>query len=420
MARLAGLLSLVVVSLLLAPPVAGQQGVTVRSSTAESAFPDGIHFQLEVEGTPDETRLFYEVQPDGIRTGAEADCASGGGVTTCRFTLEASRRNVLIPGAEVLYSWQITIGDDVQETPTATVLYEDDRFEWRSLSDGNLTVHWYAGDEEEARAVLAAGREALDEIGALLQTQVDFPVKIWYYASAQEMQPAIITDAVEGVITLGEVVYSDAAMVSADAAPLDITRHEIAHIVIREATRGPYSIPDWLNEGTAVYAQTEPLSDQRAALERAIETNDVFSVRTVSSASSGSVGSRVSLFYGQSWSLVDFLISTYGEEKFAELFRVFREGARTDDALQQVYGFTQDGLENEWRASLGLPPRDVPTPGGETTATPTTAPAADEDDSGRGDSDDFPVALVAAIGVLTVVLAGTLLGLGIVLARRYR
>ena len=52
-----------------------------------------------------------------------------------------------------------------------------------------------------------------------------------------------------------------------------------------------------------------------------------------------------------------FLIDTYGEQKFADLFRAFDDGATTAEALQQVYGFNQDGLENAWRDSVGLPPR---------------------------------------------------------------
>ena len=39
-----------------------------------------------------------------------------------------------------------------------------------------------------------------------------------------------------------------------------------------------------------------------------------------------------------------------------------------DSALEQVYGFNVDGLETAWRASLGLPPRQIPP-----TPTPLTA-----------------------------------------------
>ena len=67
------------------------------------------------------------------------------------------------------YFWRITSGGETTETEPQLVVYEDTRFDWKTVSEGNLTVWWYAGDEEEARGVLAAGREALDNIGALLR-----------------------------------------------------------------------------------------------------------------------------------------------------------------------------------------------------------------------------------------------------------
>jgi len=43
-------------------------------------------------------------------------------------------------------------------------------------------------------------------------------------------------------------------------------------------------------------------------------------------------------------------------------------GNTYDEALQEVYGFNVDGLEQAWRASLGLAPRDIPP-----TPTPFSA-----------------------------------------------
>jgi hypothetical protein len=123
------------------------------------------------------------------------------------------------------------------------------------------------------------------------------------------------------------------------------------------------------------------------------------------------------LFYGQSWSLVDFLVTTYGEDQFAALFRAYASGATTAEALEQVYGFNQDGLENEWRASVGLPPREAPTPG-EGAAVPTEVidepPAASD-----GDGGGAPVGLIIGVVALTLVLAGGLAAGGVWIARRY-
>jgi len=393
-----------------------QTGVEITDSSASSDFPDGLSFTMTVEapGEVDEVRLIYEIAPDGVQATAVPDCTTGA-VSTCRYDVGGSEGTILIPGAEVTYFWRVTAGDETFESEPQSVTYEDTRFEWQTLSEGNLTVWYYNGDEDEARGILTAGRESLDSVGALLGTTVDFPVKIFYYDTAAEMQEAIISAPGEGVVTRGEVVYSDTAMVSADSAAGDITRHEIAHIVVRQAVGGPFGVPDWLNEGTAVYAQTEPLGHQQTALDAAIESGQALSVRSLSSFSSGAGAGQVSLFYGQSYSIVNFLIETYGEEKFAELFAAFREGNSTADALMAVYGFDQDGLENEWRASVGLPPRSVPSPVNVDEPAPTEEP---EPDAASGSDDDSVVVIVLVVAITAVIAAG-LAAVGLILARRF-
>jgi hypothetical protein len=398
---------------LLSVHVAAQGGPDVESSQARNDFPNGIVFTLDAS-SPDgieDARLVYRIQSDGVRNSAVADCAGGTSVT-CTYMLQGGRETTLIPGADITYFWRVSSGGETIETEPQRFVYEDTRFDWQSLSEGNVTVHYYAGGEDGARSILTAARETIDSMSALLGATVNFPVKVRLYATAQDMQPAILSDNAEGVVTLGEVVYSDTAMVSADSSPEAITRHEVGHIVERVAA-GSFDIPAWLQEGTAVYAQGDPLSGQGGALERAIEQDDVFTVRQISSSSAGGLGNRVELFYGQSYSIVAFLIDEYGEAKFAQLFQAFNEGASTEEALEQVYGFDQDGLDNAWRASVGLPPREVvPTEGN----TPGLA-ANDASDPEPG-SDDASLPLLIGIGAVTLLLAGSLVAAGVYIARR--
>lgn len=417
------LAALVALSMLLlgaASVARAQNSIAVTNNTAEASFPAGITFTLDAatSGSFSDIRLIYQVAPDGVRVTNVPQCTSGASVH-CTFIFTNSLANPLIPGAEVTYSWTLSAGGTSQETQPQKVTYQDTRFDWHTLTEGNVTIWWYSGSADEARAVLEAGIESLNKNSARLKTQVTFPVKIFYYASAQAMQPAIPSGNAPGVITLGEVVYSDTAMVAADAQPQDIARHEVAHIVVRQAVRGPYenNVPTWLNEGTAVFSQSQPLAGQRQGIEDAIRSGQVISVRSMSSASSGALSDKVFLFYGESWSLVKFLVDTYGDQKFAQLFAALKQGATTAQALRQTYGFDQDGLENAWRASVGLPPRPALTPNQENAATPPApSPSRTSTDNGGGAS----VSVIAAIIVVTVLLAGALAGAGVFLARRYR
>ena len=53
-----------------------------------------------------------------------------------------------------------------------------------------------------------------------------------------------------------------------------------------------------------------------------------------------------------------YLLTEYGAERMNELFSTFKEGSSVEDALDKVYGLSRDELDNEWRASVGLGPRE--------------------------------------------------------------
>ena len=146
-------------------------------------------------------------------------------------------------------------------------------------------------DEMVFRAMVRDGARFYDPLGLVAEgTSIDFPVKVFLYRTANEMQPAIVPGGGRGVQILGEVVYSDTAMVSADVDTLDITRHEIAHIVTRQATDGPFGVPGWLNEGISVYAQQDPLSGHQAALDAAIRNDRVLTMPELQSSATGMAG----------------------------------------------------------------------------------------------------------------------------------
>lgn len=389
-----------------------QESITVISDSPQNEFPTGVTFSVSFSApaAEEQVRLRYRVAPDGTGASGIAEC-SGSGTVTCTYTLQSGRGIFVIPGAEITYHWEIADvdGNDLS-TPEKLYVHEDTRFDFRTISDQNVTVYFHPGTEDDAEGVLAAAVEALAQVSALEQTQVSFPVKVFVYDTSTEMQPAIAPSGGRGVQILGEVVYSDTAMVSTDVATLDITRHEIAHIVTREATKGPFGIAGWLNEGISVYAQRQPLSGHEGALESAIRGDRVLTFAELNSSATGGVASTVGLYYGQSGSIVRFLVEEYGADKFADLLRTFKDGATQDAAFERVYGLDALGIENAWRTSVGLGPRaaaPTPTPRpDEDEPTPragTSAPDPGDDDGG---GDGAPIGAMVIIGLLTAGVVG--------------
>jgi hypothetical protein len=100
-----------------------------------------------------------------------------------------------------------------------------------------------------------------------------------------------------------------------------------------------------------MHAQGNPDPRLQAELKKLLDENKIFSVRSLSSAFSAKTEEAL-ISYTQSQSLVEFLIQNYGKDKILHLLNIFKEGSTTDDALMEVYGFDQDGLDNLWRESL--------------------------------------------------------------------
>jgi len=399
------------------PTGRAQSGVVVDSTNAENDFPNGVNFSLSFHSDVDLSKLKvtfrYTIPPEGASVYEEPEC-NGGTKVQCTYNLKSGPKLFLVPGANVNYYWQVDddAGNSVKTQP-ATFVYDDTRFDWKSMTEGNLTVFYYAGDESDVRSLLQTGIEGLQRMEQLLNTQVGFPVKVFLYDSAEDMRPAAMSSSESperGVITLGEVFFSDTAVVAQDVRPEDVMRHELAHIVVRQAVKGPFgNLPAWLDEGTAMYAQSDLLSNEERALESAIESDEVLSLRAMSSASLAHTSVNVSLFYGQSWSVISFLVDQYGTERFADLFATFKAGSTVDKALEQVYGFEQDGLENAWRESVGLPAKEATGQQGQTTPLPQLTPfegnggGSGEQEAGSGGG--FAVgaaALLAALAVLVV------------------
>jgi hypothetical protein len=144
----------------------------------------------------------------------------------------------------------------------------------------------------------------------------------------------------------------------------------MGHLVVHQALSGFYGhLPVWLDEGLAMDAEGDLRSDLQTLLNEAIAHDTLFSVRSISS-SFPTDPDEARLCYAESYSLVQFLIDTYGSGKMLNLLGVFNEGNTYDDAMLEVYGFNVDGLNAVWRGSLGLGPQPSPIPGGDASGFP--------------------------------------------------
>jgi hypothetical protein len=405
-------LALPLLALVLYAPSPAAAAPTVTDEGVQNNFPDGMVFRMSASSDAEieDIRLRYKVLPDGTSANGVPEFEPATSVTA-EFTLGGTD-TYLPPGTVVEYHWEVTDANGATaETEQQTYFYDDSRFGWQKVEGDNVTIYYYSGSDDDAQAMHRVAIESLAEMTALLGTEIPFPVQVWIYDNTDDMRPALQrrSESYESqVITAGVRVATNTVLVLGNAS-FDTLRHELTHVVTAEAGESALgTLPAWLDEGTAVYGQENP-GGFKSAVDRAFDRGNVLSVREISAYPGDP--DKVSLFYGEGWSLVSYLNDTYGEEQFAQIFAEVKSGKRIDSALEEVYGFDQDGLEDEWREANDLPPRETPEPDPQESDAPSSV-SQDNDDSGT----DIVTILIIALVILA--LAGGIAALGITVARR--
>jgi hypothetical protein len=153
--------------------------------------------------------------------------------------------------------------------------------------------------------------------------------------------------------------------------------HELTHVLVGHLTFSCLGfIPTWLNEGLAMYGEGGPAAAEVNQFDQAKTANQLLALSSLAGAFSDEAN-RANLSYTEAYSVVNYLIQTYGRDKMTALLISLRNGNTIDQALQSAYGFDTNGLEDVWRASIGAAPRvgtSNPTPVFTPTQVPTFVP----------------------------------------------
>ncbi len=362
-------------------------------------FGAAITFGLQAQTASPVQALYLFYQLEGERARNRVNLEDTGTRINAEWTWELEPGTVP-PGRAITYWWRAELADGrTLETERATVTYEDTRFTWKQRQEGNLIAHWYGDSRSEADKIMAAAQAALQRLQAGTGVELQKPIRIFLYRSKSDMRLAISSRSETydiATITLGMAMGGDTIVILSTAADADRTiAHELSHIVIGAYTENPLGgLPTWLDEGLAMYAEGELRGENQADLDRAIRTNTLISVRSLSAYTGDP--SQVDLFYGECYSVVKYLIDTYGADKMDALLKTFKRGMYQEDALREVYGFGIDELDARWREAIGAPPQPTPAP----TAPPVLPTPRPQEEPSSTPICSSAALILAALGVL--------------------
>ena len=333
-----------------------QEQISLLDNTVEVYFPSALVFKVKAASQSDITkiRLHYQIDKMNyaqVTSEAWLDFAPSPEVET---EWVCDMRKVSLPsGAKVEYWWTIeTKAGDKLVTYSDVIQFDDLRYSWQELTERQLNLFWYKGDQSFAEDLMAACQQALERLAKDTGVYLEKPISLYIYASTEDLQGAMIFPQE----WTGGVAFTEHGIIAIGVHPDELgwgkraLAHELGHMVTHQITFSPYGafLPTWLDEGLAMHAEGEPDPDLQSWLKKAISQQKLISVRSLSSPFSAKP-EEAYISYAESQSLVEFLIQNYGKDKMLHLLSLLKEGNSCDDALTEVYGFDQDGLDKLWR-----------------------------------------------------------------------
>jgi len=345
-------------------PVRAQAGIQIISDAASLTFPESISFKAEFQAGANITAVVLEYGVDQLTCGIVQAKAfpqiTPASDVHVEWTWEMRQSGSLPPGASLWWRWLVQDANGAQFTsPKQTILWLDDIHPWIVISGGNIILHYYNGSDSFGQQLHEAAAGALVRLSQDVGLRPEKPVDVYIYANTSDLRDAILYEPawIGGQAFPGNNIVIIGVSINDLDWGKSTEAHELTHVLVGHLTFTCLGfIPTWLNEGLAMYGEGGPQSIELAQFDQAKAADQLLALRSLTGGFSEE-SDRANLSYTESFSVVNFLIQTYGRDKMTTLLLDLRNGATADEAIRSAYGFDTDGLEDAWRASIGAAPR---------------------------------------------------------------
>ncbi len=290
--------------------------------------------------------------------GTEAHKITGAEDGIARYQRDL-REQPVTPFSTVTFWWEYTQQGQSYTTPEESFRYEDNRFAWQTLQEGQVTLKWVAGAPERMVAALDIVRTAQATITDALKSPPAAPVYIYIYPSLADLQVALRLVGREWV---GGEAHPEVGVIllAIPDSPETVMRlerdlpHELTHLILYQhlGPQGYAALPTWLNEGLATHFQQRPEAAYAVALENARKDARLLELEMLCAPFYAHPTDAVILAYAQSRSLVTYLQQTYGWSGIRALLAAYADGLEYSRGLQYSVGVDLPTLERDWRVWL--------------------------------------------------------------------
>ena len=219
---------------------------------------------------------------------------------------------------------------------------------------GHFQLSFIDGEQASdlAPAILETLEDAYTELGSALNYYPDVRVPVLLY-TRRDFSSVTSSPDWAGAVYDGKIRLPLGGMQQMTDPLAALLYHEYSHVLVRFLTNR--QTPVWLNEGLAELAGRRIYSPPLAHLHAAIEAGQLISWDDLTGSIAGFSDSKARLAYEQSYSLVYFMVDSFGWHKMTELLERLGKRQAWQSAIAAVYqdyGLDWPAILAEWQASL--------------------------------------------------------------------
>lgn len=336
-----------------AAPLAAQHDETEWTLEASYEFGQSMRFDLDVK-SPDpiiRATLF-------ARSPEFANTFSGTRLVNHTKSLHISQeldlnKMQLAPFTTVTYWWVLETTNGEKKSEEASLFYEDNQFEWRSVEEDEIVVYWTNDDPGLGQLALDIVAESLPDLKRVIPVDDDIVLRIYLYPSSADLRAALRLSGRDWVGAhahpeLGVILVT---AVNSRTAAFDLRQsipHELTHYLLYQATNRNYdAIPPWFSEGLATHFEAIANPTYVTLLDTAVADQTTISFSDLCT-NFPSLENQALLAYAQSASMIEYLEKEYGARSLSKLIDVYADSVDCQSAIEHVYQQPLLKIEQDW------------------------------------------------------------------------
>lgn len=265
--------------------------------------------------------------------------------------------NDYFPPFSIIEFWfSIELSDGSQiESEVSTFVYEDNRYDWQSLSaNGDYKIFWADGDRALGQAAADSIQENFDTYNQYLDLPTPETLRVYIYPTASALQSALDITHARWVAGHADPVTSTilVSVPSGFDQNLEIQRqipHEVVHVRLFLYLQEDYiNLPAWYSEGLASLGERFSSTDYWPVLQAGWEDEQLIPMAKLCQ-NFPSESDDAALAYAQADSFTHYLYETYGKIGLQSLLDAYKAGHTCQNGVSSALDIELSVLEEEWK-----------------------------------------------------------------------